>query len=248
VRGRTTTVTMLAAALTACSAHAPLPAAHHPRASAVPAALTVLTMRPVDVPSSPSPLMEVQVGSVRAFVPKGWDARQLSTGAAQEGFEASPRISDWLQGVGDVPGIEAFWVDIDKVDIPSDYYYLAARSVSFGSLGNGKKCAPARLRVVANHPPDFTGMRYSPGDFVASVHGTCVANDGSATRWAYVVAAPGFGPVRHLGIPTSGLYVVMAEVGGPHADALLKEMLSEARFGDTTVPQLVRAAGQEQPH
>jgi hypothetical protein len=63
-----------------------------------------------------------------------------------------------------------------------------------------------------------------------------------------VVAAPGYGPIRSVGIPNSGLYVVMAEVGGPHAGALLQEMLAQATFGDTTVPQLVRAAGREQHH
>ena len=107
---------------------------------------------------------------------------------------------------------------------------------------------PSQRNVVANHPPDFTGVHDSPSDFVASVRGRCVGANGLATRWAYVVAAPGFGPVRQLGIPTSGLYVVMAQVAGPHADMLLTQMLSRARFGDTTVPQLVRAAGQEMPH
>ena len=62
-------------------------------------------------------------------------------------------------------------------------------------------------------------------------------------RWAYVVAAPGYGPVREIGIPSSGLYVVMAEVSGPNAEVLLKEMFQRASFGDSTLNQLVQAAG-----
>jgi hypothetical protein len=242
-------VAALAAALTACTPAGRIPVV----ASVTPAAVStvladVLRMRPVDVPTSPSPLVEVQVGSVRAFVPKGWDARLLPDGLAHEGFEASPQMAEWDRGTNAVPGIEAFWVDLADGDIPSDYYYLAARSVSFGGISHGRKCESAHLRVVANHPPDFTGGRYSPSDFVASVHGRCTGPDGSATRWGYVVAAPGFGPARSVGIPTSGLYVVMAEVGGPHAEALLREMLSKAKFGDDTLTQIMRAAGREQPH
>ena len=239
MRGRTTGVIVLAAALTACSHAVIVPKA----------APSTLQIRPVVVPSSPSLLVEVQVGSVRGVVPKGWDARLIpNADVAQEGFEASPRIEDWDRGTPAVPGLEAFWIDIGKVGVPSDYYYLAARAVSFGSMAGGKRCESSPPRVLANHPPDLTGRHDSPSDFVASVRGSCVAADGSATRWGYVVAAPGFGPIRSVGIPDSGLYVVMAEVGGPHAGALLQEMLAQASFGDTTVPQLVRAAGREQHH
>jgi hypothetical protein len=208
-----------------------------------------LQIRPVEVPRSPSPLMEVKVGSVRGLFPKGWDARIIpDSDLAQEGFEASPHIDDWDRGVTSVQGMEAFWIDVGKVGIPSDYYYLAARSVSFGSMASGTHCALPRQNVVANHPPDLTGRHDSPSDFVASVHGTCVGADGTPTRWGYIVAAPGFGPIRSVGIPNSGLYVVMAEVSGPHAAALLREMLSGASFGNTTVTQLVQAAGREQPN
>jgi len=248
VLGRTTTAMLLAATLSACA-----PAA---RPDVVPAAKSmggaatgdVLQTRLVDIPSSPAPLIEVQLGNVHAIVPKGWDARELPNQFAQEGFEASPHIAEWDNGENAVSGLEAFYVDVNKVGIPSDYYYLAARSVSFGGLSNGRQCSPSNLDVVANHPPDFTGRHDSPSDFVASARGRCVGANGQSTHWAYVVAAPGFGPVRQLGIPTSGLYVVMVQIAGPHADARLNEMLSMARFGDATVPQLVSAAGQEQPH
>jgi hypothetical protein len=65
-------------------------------------------------------------------------------------------------------------------------------------------------------------------------------------QWAYIVAAPGFGPVRQVGLPTSGLYVVVAVVSGPNARRLLKEMLEGAQFGGTPISQIVRAAGSIQ--
>lgn len=239
MQGRTTAVIVLAASLTACT-----------RAVIAPQLVVdPLQIRPVQVPSSPSPLVEVTVGSVRGLFPQGWDARIIPDGAlAQEGFEASPRIDEWDRGTSAVQGIEAFWIDVGKLGIPSDYYYLAARSVSFGSMASGRNCASPRQHVVANHPPDLTGRHDSPSDFVASARGTCIGADGTPTRWGYIVAAPGFGPIRSVGIPNSGLYVVMAEVSGPHAAALLREMLSGASFGDTTVTQLVQAAVRERPN
>lgn len=232
------TVLLIVAALAACG-RTPI---------VQPLAADALLVRPLDVKQSPSPLVEVRVGGVRAVFPKTWEARMLpSTAFAQHGFEASPRLEDWEHGANGVPGIEAFWIDIDRVGIPSDYYYLAARSTSFGRLDD-KLCSRPRAEVIANHPPDFTGARFSESDFVASARGSCVGHDGTPSRWAFVVAAPGFGPTREVGIPTSGLYVVMAEVSGPHAEVLLKEMLARATFGKTTVPQLVQAAGREQPH
>jgi hypothetical protein len=244
VRGRAAGAALVVAALSACSRPtvAPLPLVVPLQEQ------NVLTVRPLNVPSSPSPLMEVQVGSLRAAIPEGWRTRLLPDNVGRQGFEASPRMEDWDRGLPAASGIEAFWVDVEKLQIPSDYLYLAARSVSFHRQAHDQQCAQSRMDVVANHPPDFTGHHDSPSDFVASMRGTCVAKDGSSARWGYVVAAPGFGAARSVGIPSSGLYVVMAEVAGPHAEALLREMLSRARFGDTTMTQLVRAAGREQPN
>ncbi len=235
------TLICLAAALTACG-HTSPPAT----AARVPVALQI---RPVDIPTSPSPLLEVQVGDVRGVVPQGWEARTLPTGAFyQQGFEASPQIAQWEAGAAGIPGIEAFWIDIGKLGIPSDFYYLAARSVSFGRLRGNLECRALPADIVVNHPPDFTGTRFSPSDYVASGRGSCVLADGKPSRWEYMVAAPGFGPTREVGIPTSGLYVVMAEVTVPHGARLLHEMMNLASFGDTTVPQLLQAAVQEQPN
>ena len=93
--------------------------------------------------------------------------------------------------------------------------------------------------------PDLTGQTFSPSDYVVSASGSCQAG-GRPTHWAYVVAAPGFGPVRQVGLPTSGLYVVVAVVSGRGADRLLREMLDGTQFGGTPISQIVRAAGRIQ--
>ncbi len=201
-----------------------------------------ISILPVRSPSSPSPLVEVRIGHVRAVIPKSWDAKTLPiSNLAREGFVASPNLTRWERGQAYSQGIEAFWVDVATLRIPSDYYYLAARNASFGQLGGPGACGPARPQILVNHPPDYSGRTLSPGDFVASAAGRCVRR-GQLTHWAYVVAAPGFGPVRKVGIPSSGLYVVVAEVSGPESARLLTEIMKSARFASATIGQIVDAA------
>jgi hypothetical protein len=223
----------LAAVLTGCTR---LPATD--RASTLPA----FSVRPVDS-TNPSPFVQIQAGSVQALVPGTWEAVPIPlTRFPQEGFIASPSLADWDQAAGTVRGMEAFWVDIGKEGIPSDYYYLAARSDELESLSGRKGCHAYTRQVILDRPPDLTGQRFSPSDYVASATGTCRV-DGGATRWAYVVAAPGYGPIRQVGIPTSGLYVVIAVVvSGPQSKAMLQEMIDGARFGSSSITQIVQAA------
>ena len=224
---------MLAAALTACTR---MPVADEPNVT--------FSIQPYESKSSPSPLYEVRAGFVRSVYPSAWEAKPLSsTVIPQEGFVASPRPDKFERAAGFVQGIEAFWIDVGKLSIPSDYYYLAARSQGIAALRENKACRQAEQEVFVDHPPDFTGRHFSPSDYVASASGTCRVY-GRATRWVYVVAAPGFGPVREIGIPNSGLYVVLAVVSGPHSDRLLHEMIEGSRFGDSTVTQIMQAAGQ----
>jgi hypothetical protein len=62
-------------------------------------------------------------------------------------------------------------------------------------------------------------------------------------RWAYFVAAPGYGPVREVGIPSSGLYVVVAVMrDSPQAPHLLERLLKSTEFGGVSVPELIEAA------
>jgi hypothetical protein len=136
--------------------------------------------------------------------------------------------------------VEVFWVDVSKLEIPSDYYYLVARGPAIGSLAENKRCRTAREQILVDHPPDFSGRRFSRADYVASGTGTCEAGRES-TRWAYVVAAPGFGPIRHVGIHNSGLYVVMAAVSGSQSELLLRRIVKAARFGDTPIGRIVQA-------
>jgi hypothetical protein len=192
--------------------------------------------------SSPSPLNEVKAGHVRAVFPDSWTARPLPVGEiAQEGFVASPNIDDWLRGTGTPDGMEAFWVDVGADDIPSNYYYLAARGPALSPLALNRSCHPVKQRILVDHPPDFTGATASPGDYVASGEGTCRGVHGP-THWAYVVVAPGFGPDRGVGLPTSGLYVVMASVSGPRSEFVLKEMIQSAWFGNAALSDIVKAA------
>ena len=199
-------------------------------------------IRPATSGLIPSPMVEVRAGDIHAVVPHSWEARPLpEERSPQRGFMASPRISDWDEGTGLVRGMEVYWIDIAEVRIPSDFYYLVARGPALGSLGNNKHCRAAKLKVLVDHPPALADNQFSPGDYVASAEGTC-RTDGRRTQWAYVVAAPGYGPAREIGIPTSGLYVVIAVVSGSRSDLLLREMIGGARFGNATISQIVDLA------
>lgn len=197
----------------------------------------------LDQRASPSPFVQITAESVQAIVPATWEARQLpARQTLRHGIVASPHITDWERRAGSVNGLEAFWIDEADVGIPSDYYYLVARGPALAALG-GKGCHPSRSKVFVDRPPDLTGVKFSPGDYVASGTGVCRTRS-SRVRWAYVVAAPGFGPVRSVGIPTSGLYVVIAAASGRRSEALIEAMINGAEFGDATVSQIEKAAIQ----
>ena len=195
------------------------------------------------LPPSPSPLgLEVQAGQVQALIPTGWRAEPLpATRFPQQGFMASPQLEDWDTGGGAIRGMEAFWVDVTSLHISSDYYYVVAKGPALASLAANEDCRSTAREVLADHPPTFTGLEFSPGDYVVSARGTCRGEAG-ATRWAYIVAAPGFGPVRQVGLPSSGLYVVVAVVSGKRAGALLDEMIDGARFANVSITKIVAAA------
>ena len=206
-----------------------------------PTAVPDFSIQPIRSGATPSPLMEVRAGSVHAAVPNSWEARPLiGDRVAREGFVAAPKLTDWERQKGTV-GMEAFWVDIAENRIPSDYYYLAARGPALSSITENKSCRQSSQKVLVDRPPDLTGRRFSPSDYVASGTATCRSGR-HATHWAYLVAAPGFGPVRQVGIRTSGLYVVVVAVGGGTPRRLLGEIIDSTRFGDASVPQIVKAA------
>lgn len=228
--------------LVAVSVVVPACATAPPSAAPSPTAGPAFSLQPVNGGgNSPSPLVQVEVGGVRAVFPKSWRAEPLSrSGVPREGFVASPKISDWNRGRAGVQGIEAYWVSLGRIGAPSAYYYLAARNARLVATRTSG-CTLARRRVLIDNPPDFIGNQFTQSDYIASARGTCVRH-GHSTQWAYVVAAPGFGPASEVGIPTSGLYVVVAEVGGPRAGLLLKEMLEQTSFGGSSIKEIMHAA------
>lgn len=205
--------------------------------AATPAAATIR------IHESPSPFRQVTSGPVRAVIPDGWEP--VAAGASddpQGGIIARPRPGAWEDG-RIREGMAVLWVDGTKVGVPSDYYYLAASEPALGFLRGSTRCSATRERVIADHLPAWaSGDSDSPGDYVARGSGRCRVG-GSAMRWAYFVAAPGYGPVRELGIPSSGMYLVVAVVpDGPRAPAMLNRLLLRTTFGDATVQDLIAAA------
>ena len=132
-------------------------------------------------------------------------------------------------------------MDVTGLHISSDYYYVVAKGPAMSSLVANKNCHSTAQEILADNPPRLTGPGFSPGDYVVSARGTC-RSEGQATMWAYIIAAPGFGPVRQVGLPSSGLYVVLAVVSGRRAGALLEQMIDGARFANVSIIQIVAAA------
>ncbi len=197
----------------------------------------------IRIRESPSPFRQVTAGPVRAVIPDGWEP--VAAGASddpREGIIARPRPGAWEDG-RIREGMAVLWVDGAKVGVPSDYYYLAASDQALELVLGSGHCSATRERVIADHLPAWaSGDPDSPGDYVARGSGRC-RTGASAVRWAYFVAAPGYGPVRELGIPSSGMYLVVAVVpDAPRAAAMLNRLLLRTSFGDATVQDLIAAA------
>lgn len=191
---------------------------------------------------SASPFSQVTAGPVRSLVPDGWRASPAI--GARAGFVASPRPEAWRHMDGSITGMAATWVDATKVGVPSDFYYLAATGPLLSSLTRSDACRAESQRVFLDNAPTFaTGTSRSTGDYMARGEGTCHVQ-GRPTRWAYFVAAPGYGPVRAVGIPQSGLYVVVAVMrDSQRASSLLDRLITHTSFGGTLVSDFVSAAG-----
>ncbi len=198
------------------------------------------------VADRPTPFEMVSAGEVQALVPKQWTVAPIADDPLREGVVASPNLNGWASMDGTVPGLEAMWVDVARVGIPFNYYYLAASGAAIPQVASSQTCRNAHLEVIVDHRPVFAGDTWSPSDYAVRGSGSCQSG-GHHTRFAYFVAAPGFGPVRHVGIPTSGLYVVLAVVqDSPDAAKRLRTMLMSARFDATSVSQLIHAAKRSQ--
>jgi len=198
----------------------------------------------LQVASSPGPYSQIAVGQVRALVPEGWRAVSSSTNDdLRNGFVATPEPRAWRRMDGSAIGMAATWVDATRVGIPSDFYYLAATGPVLSSLTSSGTCRPRSRRVFVDDRPTFeSGPPGSAGDYVASGNGTCSVA-GELTHWAYFVAAPGFGPVRQIGIPSSGLYVVVIVMpDSRRVVTTLHRLLASTRFGGARIRDFVAAA------
>lgn len=198
---------------------------------------------PIRVSGASAPYNEVTAGPVRALIPHDWRPVEAGEGPS-EGFFASPRPNAWRGMDGSVAGMAATWVDATQIGVPSDYYYLAATGPVLAGLKSSPGCDGRERVLVDNSPAWMAGAAASPGDYLARGEGTCTVH-GAPTRWAYFVAAPGFGPERKLGIPAAGLYVVVAVLpDSRQAPHLLRTLLLETRFGDAGIRDFVSTARQ----
>jgi len=197
----------------------------------------------LQIHESPSPFREVTVGPVRALIPDAWSpVSAFSEDDPREGIIARPRPGAWEDG-RIREGMAALWVDGGRVGVPSDYYYLAATGQALNLITRARDCSATRQTVIVDHLPSYAaGDPDSPGDFVAMGHGTCRVGE-QPTRWAYFVAAPGYGPVREVGIPSSGLYVVVAVMPDePRTPELLNKLLERTEFAGASIDDFIAAA------
>lgn len=195
-----------------------------------------------EVRATDSPFLQVTAGAVEGLIPERWGVDPYSDGVARQGFVASPTPELW-RGVVGGSGLSASWVDATDVGLGSDMFYLAATGPMFGDLGASVGCQPIREVVLVDRAPAFMdGAVGSPGDFVARGEGVCNTEGGAPTRWSYFVAAPGYGPTRTLGIPSSGLYVIVAVTReSPHASERLAHLIRHVSFGGSGIGDFTRA-------
>jgi hypothetical protein len=183
----------------------------------------------------------VSADGVEAFVPPRWEYRPLSrmSATARKGIEARSGETPGSQPF-DVrnPGLQAYWVDATQIRVPSDYYSLAARGPLMDRLSGLRDCRTESADVLIGR-----GHRADPlAGYLATTSGRCDTEQVD-TLWAAVVAAPGFGPVRDLGIPQSGLYFVQVSVrDGPGAEDRLGHLMEHISFGGTPIAEFPAAA------
>ena len=199
------------------------------------------------ITASPTPFNFVTAGQVQGAVPDTWEATLVDPASGiRGGFVASPRKGRWADIDGSAVGMSATWVDATRVGVPSDFYYLAANGPLLSRLTTSSNCREQSRRVYLDRRPTFDLDRFSPGHFMAEGAGVC-RRGARATRYAYFVAAPGYGPVHEVGIPSSGLYVVVAVVNERRgARNLLEELIGRTRFGDDAIRDFVALARSAQ--
>jgi hypothetical protein len=191
-------------------------------------------------PATAAPLRMVAAGGVTAYVPPGWEVRPIRhPGSDLVGLKASRDLERWVPNLGKGQGVTAYWVDATRVRVPSDYYVLAARGPALESLPGDQRCRSDGNNVVLGQGRSHEAL---PSGFLATARGSCQTAVGGI-RWAAFVAAPGFGPLREIGIPESGMYFALASIPqGPGDDRMLDRMLAGVSFGETNVSEFLQAA------
>jgi hypothetical protein len=208
----------------------------HAVAATVALLIVAGTPGPAGTPPAAASLRPVAAAEISALVPTGWEVETLTS---LHGFRAAADVQRWRRRSGSRQGMEAYWVDATAARVPSDYYQLAARGPALDRL----PCHARTEDVHTGRDPRLADGSRRTRDYVATASGICRAR-GRDTRWGAFVAAPGFGPVRRLGISRSGMYFVLVAVPeGPEAARRINELASMVRFGDTPVPDMLRAVG-----
>lgn len=189
-----------------------------------------------------SPYLRITSGAVTGLVPHGWQAVTVDEVGLHQGFVASPHPDTWLEKRPTTAGLAATWIDATQVGVPSDLYYLPAAAPLVWRFRD-HRCTASFHKVFADNVPTFMhGPVGSTGDFMARGGGLCSSRDGPTMRWSYFVAAPGFGPAGRIGIPGSGLYLVVAATReSPRARRILASLLDHVRFGQDGIGDFVRA-------
>lgn len=194
----------------------------------------------LSVDNLPSPFQRVLAGSVATIVPDGWTARVAGDpDDARIGVLATPAAGDVSNG--DIEGMAALWVDAARIGVASDFYYLAATRSLGSLLPDGVQCDATGERIHVDHAPDALTGAPSSGDFIADAWGRCSDGD-IVVRWRSYVIAPGFGAAHAIGIPRSGLYVVVAVLRDqPSVGSMLRRILARTEFAGASMPDFVEA-------
>ncbi len=198
----------------------------------------------LDAAPRATPFTVVSDGNVSSLVPHHWSTAplDLEDGSLREGLMASPNLDRWRPMDGTEPGMEAAWMDVSRVGVPSDFFYMAAKWPALPKLVTSHRCTAAQEKIIVDHRPVMRADGEVLGDFAATASGTCRVGH-RVNRWSYFVAAPSYGPVRRVGLPASGLYLVVAVVNdSPRAEHDLHRMVYGARFGRSSVNDLMVAA------
>ena len=145
------------------------------------------------------PFPQVTAGQVKASSPTAGTPSPSVLGRAR-GLRRLAGTEAWTGHGRLAVGISATWVDATRVGVPSTSTTWRPRPPALASSPTSPDCRAIASTCTSTTAPPSTSDRDSAGDYIARGRGDLPVR-GMPTRWAYFVAAPGFGPVREVGIP-----------------------------------------------